>query len=370
MNVHRQAMTDGLTGLPNRLAIEDQLDRLRRDNTPSAVAFVDVDHFKLINDTYGHATGDLVLQVFTRRLLDALPAEATLARMGGDEFAIVLPNTSVEEAATVIGAACCTLAAPIELEVDGAVLTDGSASVGVVATQGSSNNTIWREADAALYVGKARGRGQVVVGGPDLEDFVSQRRGLAEQVASLESALQRLERENRTDPLTAMPNRRAFDAKLAELDQATLRSGSVCSVLFLDIDRFHFFNHQHGDLEGDRLLGRIGKIINSVCRAEDDAFRKGGEEFVVTLPGLDLHAASRVAERARRTVEEAGIVHGGLEKVPIVTVTIGVAERTNDEKLADTVERAASAAYDAKKQDRRNTVTVGRQTTSPESERR
>lgn len=187
--------------------------------------------------------------------------------------------------------------------------------------------------------------------------------GLVEQVVKLQSSQERLEGESGTDALTGLPNRRALDGQLEHFDGMSkyFDDPSTCSVLFIDIDHFHAYNREHGDRAGDELLGRVAELLRSICRNKDTPFRKGGEEFVITLPGLDLAGAAGVAERVRKAVESAAELHGALEDVPVVTVTVGVAQQVPGEKFGQTVERAAKATYEAKNDKKRNTVRLATQ---------
>lgn len=99
--IEQQSLTDSLTGCENRRAFDLRLEkelRLAKTDRPSSLVLVDIDHFKLINDNYGHATGDDVLQMLGTLLLEAVPVGATAARYGGEEFALILPQCELEEA--------------------------------------------------------------------------------------------------------------------------------------------------------------------------------------------------------------------------------------------------------------------------------
>jgi diguanylate cyclase (GGDEF)-like protein/PAS domain S-box-containing protein len=104
--VQEMARRDSLTGLPNRRALEEQLPqamaRARRNLSPLSVAILDIDHFKDYNDTHGHLAGDEVLRACARAWDAALRAEDTIARFGGEEFLVLLPDTPAEEAAEII----------------------------------------------------------------------------------------------------------------------------------------------------------------------------------------------------------------------------------------------------------------------------
>jgi diguanylate cyclase (GGDEF)-like protein len=162
----QQATHDFLTGLWNRSGILDilhkELNRAQRDNTSVTVMLGDLDHFKAINDSYGHKAGDIVLQEIARRMTTALRPYDGYGRYGGEEFLVVVPRcdiTFAEEVAQRIRRAIC----------NGPVICDGheipvTMSVGATAVRGASpgdSDAIIHTADAALYTAKENGRNQV-----------------------------------------------------------------------------------------------------------------------------------------------------------------------------------------------------------------
>ena len=160
-----QARHDSLTGLPNRSLLLDRLehalDRARRSHSALAVLFLDIDDFKLVNDTFGHEAGDLLLVEMTPRLRAALRPGDTVARFGGDEFVVLCEDLSSETDAIRIAeriAAACS--SPVMLGPHQHLVTI-SAGV-VVVNRGSSTATeLLRDADAAMYRTKALGKGRV-----------------------------------------------------------------------------------------------------------------------------------------------------------------------------------------------------------------
>ena len=158
-----QAFHDSLTGLANRKLYADRLEhalaRGSRDGSVVGVLFIDLDDFKIVNDTLGHAVGDHLLMAVADRISGALRADDTAARLGGDEFAALIENVqdpgAVEETAERILAA---LAEPIM--VDGGALT-AVASIGITTTpEADTADALLRQADLALYVAKGAGKNQ------------------------------------------------------------------------------------------------------------------------------------------------------------------------------------------------------------------
>lgn len=164
--VGAQATTDELTGLLNRVTIAGTLfteaERSVRYRRPLAVIFADIDRFKTINDTYGHGAGDIVLRGFAEALKGHLRATDVVGRYGGEEFMIVLPETSVDDAATLANKLRLDVAA-MRHRIDGDQEVSVTASFGVTGGVGDRLrvDTLVREADAAMYAAKALGRDQV-----------------------------------------------------------------------------------------------------------------------------------------------------------------------------------------------------------------
>lgn len=164
------ATTDALTALPNRHSFMMYLNQLVREvaeypQDGGALLILDLDHFKRVNDTYGHPAGDAVLQHAARIIRDSLRESDKAARLGGEEFAVLLPRTSLEDARTLAGRLRDALAAtPAATDKGGIALT---ASIGLTMLAGLGAKEAIRQADEALYAAKAAGRNQVHVWAPE-----------------------------------------------------------------------------------------------------------------------------------------------------------------------------------------------------------
>ena len=156
---------DNLTGLPNRILLTERLRHAmsvaRRRNELLAVVFLDLDGFKEVNDTYGHAAGDELLTILAERMNDALRECDTVARLGGDEFVVLLPDLSGKGDCTpVLGRLLATLSAPARLGENWAHV---SASLGVTLYPQQTMvkaDTLLRQADLAMYQAKQHGKNQ------------------------------------------------------------------------------------------------------------------------------------------------------------------------------------------------------------------
>lgn len=153
---------DTLTGLANRLAfrvcLRQGLEKAERERGALALFLLDLNGFKEVNDTYGHETGDLVLQEVGTRLHDALHTTDTVARLGGDEFAVVLPGTGAAGAMFVARKLLERLAAPVAAS---GVTCDIGASIGIALfpEHGRDPDSLVRRADSAMYEAKRAGDG-------------------------------------------------------------------------------------------------------------------------------------------------------------------------------------------------------------------
>jgi diguanylate cyclase (GGDEF)-like protein/PAS domain S-box-containing protein len=157
-----QATHDPLTDLPNRKLInsrlENALERITQHGQPIALLFLDLDNFKLINDSYGHGVGDEVLIMIAHRLMACLRPGDTVARFGGDEFVILCDKIENEDAVSKISQKVVeVLKQPLQIEGQNLYIT---ASVGVVIAEGDTESaeTLLRNADTAMYAAKERGR--------------------------------------------------------------------------------------------------------------------------------------------------------------------------------------------------------------------
>jgi diguanylate cyclase (GGDEF)-like protein/PAS domain S-box-containing protein len=177
--LQRQANFDEITGLPNRVLA---LDRLRtavvsaaRHQLRGGVLFLDLDHFKKINDTWGHATGDQLLRMAADRIRGSVREEDTVARLGGDEFTVILPDIgSASHVEPVIHKILRAFSRPFVLERHEAFVT---ASIGVSVFPDDSDDptTLMQNADAAMYLAKEQGRNTFQYFTPELNERATER---------------------------------------------------------------------------------------------------------------------------------------------------------------------------------------------------
>lgn len=163
--LERQALTDSLTGLPNRRLVDDRLQQAlfaaKRNRGSLALLFIDLDRFKAVNDTHGHAVGDQLLQEVGGRLQESLRQTDTVARLGGDEFIVILPGARPPGAAAAAEKILKSLDRPFMI--DGRPLTVG-ASIGIAFYPDDADDapTLTRHADLAMYAAKRAGSGHAI----------------------------------------------------------------------------------------------------------------------------------------------------------------------------------------------------------------
>jgi len=175
--IARLAYCDTLTGLPNRARLQELIAEAIEacaEGQHVALAFLDVDNFKDINDTFGHAAGDELLVQFARRLRAQLQPTITLGRLGGDEFVIVLPNHNAAEAALVAARITDSLVEPLQV---GTTQVPMSASVGIslYPDNASDRDALKQQADVAMYTAKRAGRSTYRFFSADMNNQAEQR---------------------------------------------------------------------------------------------------------------------------------------------------------------------------------------------------
>jgi diguanylate cyclase (GGDEF)-like protein len=166
-----QAMTDGLTGLMNRRSFENRARSLRSNGVDYALVMADLDHFKGLNDTYGHEVGDRALRVFAETVRESVRTEDLVCRYGGEEFTVLLPRVDVTEAVEIMDRVRVALARTTRR----GDVPPFTASYGVAQSSAATDfEDLLLRADRALFAAKDNGRdsicidGHTIVVAPDL----------------------------------------------------------------------------------------------------------------------------------------------------------------------------------------------------------
>lgn len=192
--LHHQAHHDALTGLPNRLLFSDRLEqtiqKAKRNNSKIALLFIDLDHFKEINDSLGHDVGDKILKEVTYRLSKTIRKEDTLARLGGDEFTVILEDLSQgQDASTVATKILESLAKSMNID-NNVLYVSSSIGISIYPDDGVSAQNLLKYADSAMYKAKDEGRNNFQYYNSTMTELAFER---VEMETSLRSALKNKE---------------------------------------------------------------------------------------------------------------------------------------------------------------------------------
>lgn len=157
---------DNLTGMPNRelfqIVVEQQLELSIREATKLAILYIDLDGFKTVNDTQGHAAGDELLSAVAMRISHSIRNSDFAARLGGDEFAVALIRTSLEDAAAIAAKLIDAISQPYPL-IQGRPLVSASIGISAYPASGTDADSLMKRADRAMYTAKALGKGRFSV---------------------------------------------------------------------------------------------------------------------------------------------------------------------------------------------------------------
>ena len=379
------ATRDPMTGCLNRRSFGERFDTLFNDATQNGselcCIMVDLDHFKLVNDNYGHSTGDEVIKLLAEILKKNARKEDLVARYGGEEFCMVFPGMSVEMTAQV--------GERIRLRMkdestrrfqDGPRVT---ASIGVAGMldKPTDPGNLTHLADEALYEAKENGRNRVVTresisdevkAEVPLETIVAEAKEEEEDVANLQQRItelediasnfsSELEYSQSYDSLTGLPNQVLFYDRIHQSIERGCRHDQLVSVLIIDIEMFSQINASLGRSGGDELLKQVANRLNSIVRKTDGVSRLSvsrfaGDEFALLLNDLPekeqvTWAVKRILEIINQPVEIEG-------NTVYLTCHVGVSIYPTD---ADSVEALLNNAMSAKQYSKNHKSELGYQ---------
>ncbi len=318
------ATHDALTGLPNRTLILDRVEqmlaRAGRTKLPIAALFIDLDNFKGINDTLGHAIGDELLRAVAKRLDGAIRGADTLGRLGGDEFIVISEDVSMEGGAELIADRLVqALRHPFNLGPEKQTRITVTASIGIAVSTGHTAEDLVRNADIAMYAAKWDGKCRYAVFETDMQDRMQARMELE---MDLREALERDE---------------FFLVFQPTLDLATMRPNGVEALIrwrhpergLVQPDDFVPL------LEETGLICEVGRWVLQKACAQGAAWRADGHEIViaVNVSGRQLDSDQVIAD-----VREA-LGGSGLDPAAL---TIEITETTLMRNVEETARRLVS----------------------------
>jgi diguanylate cyclase (GGDEF)-like protein/PAS domain S-box-containing protein len=295
--LHQLAHFDVLTNLPNRRTfserIQHEIDLAVRRNTMLAVVFIDIDHFKTINDSLGHATGDLVLQAVASRLRFCLRVGDTVARIGGDEFVVLLEgNSKVDTFERVATKLAESLAAPIEIA-GREMYVAASMGISVFPQDGADSETLLRNADTAMYRAKMAGRNCWRFFDESMAHHATRR---LELEMALRRAAERCELVLHFQPQCAMGSRRIVGVEALLRWQRPLH-GMISPMEFIPL------------AEDSGIIVAIGDwVLLAACTQAAAWWREGqiGVRMAVNIAAKQIHHKGFV-ELVRDTLNKTGL---------------------------------------------------------------
>jgi diguanylate cyclase (GGDEF)-like protein len=290
--IRHQAEHDSLTGLPNRSLFAQRVDLALRTGADPVVMFIDLDDFKRVNDSLGHAAGDALLVEVARRLRGSVRNSDTPARLGGDEFAILVEDGGVDTAIRLAQRIIEALADPVDTG-GTQVLTRGSVGIAVAGTARNRTDLL-RKADLAMYAAKNRGKGQFAVFDESMHDPV---RGRVDLEVDLRRALDNDEIHLHYQPVVDLDSGAIAGAEaLVRWTHPT--RGILPPSAFLPV------------AEASGLILPLGRrVLDEACaQAVRWTVERPGVDFVVSvnLSALQLRQPG-VVDEVRSAVERAGL---------------------------------------------------------------
>ncbi|MEJ6005533.1 GGDEF domain-containing protein [Paucibacter sp. AS339] len=349
--------------------------RERPPGSCAAVLLLDLDQFKHINDTHGHAMGDLVLGQVAAALRQGLAPADHLGRFDGDGFTVLLHrydrDTLVTDAQHLLsGLAALRIsirratppntqasaggvlkqwltASPSKAEPSDEITVQASAGLSFVGVQ-SDFNTLLTQADQALQAAKTRGRNLLVIAPPSSGYEHSDSHDKAAAKPHFETTKdERVSPGLALDPLTQLHHRGYFDVRLAREFEHARRHGRSLSLALVDLEQLQSLNKRHGFAAGDQVLRALADLARASVRLVDWVARVGGEEIAIVMPDTDLASAAPVIARLREKLASTTLRSVDGRPLPLAVSIALVA-------LSADVETAAQLLHAAKQQLQQN----------------
>ena len=325
-----EARTDSLTQIANRRAFDDALLKnlasFEANKKPFSLLIFDVDHFKKFNDTHGHQAGDEVLRYVGRTMTECVQSSDLPCRYGGEEFALVMPNTKVDSAR--ITAECVRKAIEnMEIEFEGKTLRV-TASIGVAEVgHGDVAERLIRRSDDCVYAAKEAGRNRsywndgqecLPVINASGEKPETEQKVAPETPETEKSAVQ-------ASTLEELPNRTVFSGELTRRIAESHRFGVSLSIMHIHVKDYENLVQEYGDAVGQLLLDSVAQFIRSTLMRDMDLLgRLRDGHFVVMLPGSSEKEANAVGKRVQEAIANCTIPLG--EKKLRLELQLGVTD--------------------------------------------
>ncbi len=374
------ATRDPLTGCLNRRAFSAQFaalfERAESNGTQLACIMVDIDHFKAVNDNFGHATGDEVIKMLAEILISNTRAEDLVARYGGEEFCLVLPGMPDDAAIKISERIRIRIKDESTNRYEHGPRVTASLGVASLEDNPGTPENLNKLADEALYVAKESGRNRVIRWSRDTEsvtddstkpseikqeseETVDQLKDRIEQLEEIASSVSaQLEYNHSYDELTGLPNRILFYDRVTQAIERGYRHDQLAAVLIIDIEMFSQINASLGREVGDEVLKKFSERLSKIFRRTDGiarltVSRLAGDEFAVLLTDIENQeqvtwAVKRLLDLSREPIEISdNTIH--------LTTQVGISLYPTD---ASTVEEMINRATTAKKFCKQSTTSL------------
>jgi diguanylate cyclase (GGDEF)-like protein len=345
--INELAIRDDLTGSHNRRhlikLIEQEKDRPSRLGSSFCLCLMDIDFFKRINDRYGHSAGDHVLKAFAETAQKYIRTTDSFGRYGGEEFLLMLPETSLDEAAALAERVRIGIEQLDFLDINEEIAVTVSIGISEFRPGESISQTVAR-ADQALYRAKSGGRNRVACydhapatagANPESLTYSGVDGGALNATAlpsgaSSDSDMENEKRSNsreaeslQYDALTGLLSRNFLYDRLSHAMTRAIRKRQLLATMILSINRFRELNDALGHEAGDLALVQVANCIKKCLRDSDTLSRWGGDEFIVILEDTaDEKSARRVAKKILDHFSEPLVLNG---TECFVTLSIGIA---------------------------------------------
>ena len=332
--LHFLATRDPLTDCLNRRSFNEQFNeqfnKARNQDENLCCIMVDIDHFKRVNDNYGHAVGDEVIKLLANILQSSTRDTDIVGRYGGEEFCVVLPGLGIDAAVAVAERIRLRIESESASKFASGPTVAASLGVSSILNQAKDPAALNQQADEALYVAKESGRNRVVIWSldsesktasqdevitesdnkPDNRISISDHSKHGEEINSLRTQIKQLEktaasfaeqlqREQHYDKLTGLPNQALFYDRIKQALERSDRQGSLTAILIVDFDLFSQANDSFGRTVADEMFVLLTERLVSMFRKTDSIvlfnsvaddttiYRFDGDELAILLTDLD-----------------------------------------------------------------------------------
>ncbi len=362
---HQEARTDALTGCANRRAFDETSQFLHEDmargGAPYALIMLDVDHFKKVNDTYGHAVGDEVLRTIGRVLRNHVRGTDTVARYGGEEFAVLVPDVSITQACFMAESLRMAIAAQLIAYEGGALKVTASFGVALSDPEEMADG-LKERSDAALYAAKKSGRNCVYwhdgnsclpIDGMQLgeatpstgqndgaeSDPPSVRLSDADDmpitVAGTSLDPDQFDREL----LYNLPTKTELCQNVRRRISEWQRGGPTICVTLIELANREKIEGRYGAPAVRALLGAAANVVRQTIRDMDSLARYTPTSLAILMPNTRQKDAAFIMERIRKALQETEVRLQG-ERLPL-EVHIAAAEVTDGDDMQKLLSRAS-----------------------------